>query len=58
MFARITAPYNVSVFIIIISTGLKRVFIFVSPLPVWCTSLMGYMDSANKEYNRQSSKPT
>ena len=33
---------------------LKRVFTFVSPLFVCYTSPLGYMDSAKKEYNRQS----
>ena len=37
---------------------LKRVFTFVSPLFVWYTSLLGYIDSAKKEYNRQSRKPS
>ena len=37
---------------------LKHVFTFDSLLFVWYTSLLGYMDSGNNEYNRQSRKPS
>ena len=42
------------------SGALKRVFTctFVSPLFIWYTSPLGYMDSAKKEYNCQSRKPS
>jgi hypothetical protein len=40
------------------NSTLKRVFTFVSPLFVWYTFLLGYMDCAKKEYNRQSRKPS
>ena len=41
-----TVLYNASVFFI---RTLKPVFTFVSQLFDWYTSLLGYMDSANKE---------
>ena len=60
MFACITKRTTPCKACVFLNGTLKRVFTFVSSLFVcnWCTSPLSYLDSAKKEYNCQSHKPS
>ena len=60
MFACITKRTTSCKAFVFLNGTLKRVFTFVSPLFVcnWYTSPLSYLDSAKKEYNCQSHKPS